>query len=374
MKTLKQIQEDVEEIEVTKDKLKNTPMPESEKIEMMEELDKYLGKLKKEKRERMFYGDWSEMCWRPKEKREYIIRILPQKVGHKGSWFQRVNKHFVWTYSPLGPEVFICNYLLFGEHCSICEFERRMQDEYGTDITKQFTFPTQQVVMNIVVRGLEGVKVWEAPKSAFKQIASIHDVDINMMRRRKLGKNVKKNVLFECDLKVNYDRKAREWERYKVGIGETRPMGTEEEKQQWLGQVLELIPEVLYKPVEDSETSALLGEVKELMERVKREAYFKTPEGQAETERGRQEEREKREKEEKEKAEAKRRNEESRNNWREMIKDGSAAEEFKKESKKDVEGWSTWDILNELFIGEKDWDELAEMLSQQLKEKAKAKK
>lgn len=342
----------------------------------------------KEKREIMFHGDWSEMCWRPKERFEYIIRIIPQKVGHKGSWFRRVNKHFVWTYSHLGPEVFICNYLLFGEHCSICEFERRMQDEYGTDITKKFTFPAQQGVMNIVVRGLEGVKVWEAPKSALKQIASIHDVDINMMRRRKLWKNVKKNALYECDLKVNYDRKARKWERYKVEIGETRPMGTEEEKQQWLGQVLELIPEVLYKPVEDSEISVLLDEVKELMERVKREAYLESPEGQAEMEAVRKEKEAVREEEKRKKVEE----EQARiewieswkkevNEWREMIHSGEAAEEIIKEKEVCIGGETyivgedeAWGYLNELLYEDEAWGELKGLLNEQVRKLKENKK
>ena len=374
METLEQIQKDIEEIKVTKNKLKNSVIPDSEKRKMIEDLDNIMEKLKEEEREGMFYGDWSHMRWRPSEG-ENIIRVLPAKVEREGSWFLRVNKHFVYTYSHMKPEVFICNFQLFNKSCALCEFERRREEKRDPSVRKFFGL-TQQGVVNIVVRGTEreAAKVWEAPGTAFKNMTSINRLPVSILHKRKMYRDIKENALYECDLKVLYKPEEKPWLRYNVDIGKIRPMGTEEEKQQWLEQALELLPEVLYKPVEDSETSALLGEVKELMERVKREAYFKTPEGQAEMERGQQEEREKQEKEEKEKAEAKRRNEESRNKWREMIKDGSAAEEFKKESKKDVEGWSTWDILNELFIGEKDWDELAEILSQQLKEKAKAKK
>ena len=246
------------------------------------------------------------MLWRPKVG-ENIIRILPPRKGHKGSWYLSVNKHFVNTYTHLRPEVLVCNKELFGEHCPICEFESRMREEFGSKITKKFVSPTQQGVMNVVVRGseLEGVKVWEAPKSAFEDVGDIFRINKNKPKARpKMERhNIKENAIYECDLKVFYEKTPEMWKRYKVEINETRPLGTEEEMQQWLGQMLDLLPEVLYKPVVGSEISALL-------ERVKQEIYWETPEYKAEMEAKRKKEEQKAEEQERQLEERKKKAEE----------------------------------------------------------------
>jgi len=95
MKTLEEIKGDIEEIEVTKNEVKNRYYSDSEKRKMMKQLDEILEKLKKEERGKMFYGDWSHMRWFPREKGEYIIHVLPKNEEHEGSWFLEVNKHFV---------------------------------------------------------------------------------------------------------------------------------------------------------------------------------------------------------------------------------------------------------------------------------------
>lgn len=365
MKTLEEIQKDIEEIDVTKNELRDSSIPEPEKREMIEDLDKILEKLKKEERERMFYGDWSTMRWYPKEEGKYIIRILPKKLNREGSWYLRVHRHYV-NLEGYRFKRYVCNKSMFDQRCAICEIARKLHKEGNFKVYARFKF-FRQYAMNIVVRGrkeAEGVKIWEAPNSVLNSIL--------------IKKDLNSRAIYDYDFIVHYDpEETRNWRRYRVNMRRKEsPIGTEEQKQLWLSQMLELTAESLYKPVDDINEPVLLDWAKTCLRTEEHLAWYYSDEGQAEMERGQQEEREKQEKEEKEKTEAKRRNEESRNKWREMIKDGLAAEEFEKESKKDVEGCSTWDILNELFIGEKDWDELRQELKEQLgrEEKAKPKK
>jgi len=275
-----------------------------------------------------------------------------------------------------------------------------MREEYGSKITRQFVSSTQQRAMNIIVRGseLEGVKVWEAPKSTLKDIADIYSINKNKPEaKQKMERhNVKEDAIFECDLKVFYEKTPELWKRYKVELDETRPLGTEKEKQEWLGQMLDLLPEVLYKQVEDSEISPLLDEVKGLMERVKQEAYFETPEYKAEMEAKRKKEEQEKEEQERQFEERKKKAEEinkkllsgempfseiweqgliwclSMKALRHVIESGELAKELNNCSEEERRDWS--DFFMEQFGGRKEWeDELREVLSLQLKELRKAK-
>jgi len=57
MRTLKEIYKDINEIKETKNELKNSSIPEPDKIKMMEDLDRIMEKLKKEGRESAIFTD-----------------------------------------------------------------------------------------------------------------------------------------------------------------------------------------------------------------------------------------------------------------------------------------------------------------------------
>ena len=346
MKTLEQIQEDIEEIEVTKNKLKNTPMPESEKIEMMEDLDKILEKLKKEKRERMFYGDWSTMRWYPREKGKYIIRILYEKLNLEGSWYLQVHRHHV-NLKGYRSNRYVCNENMFDQRCAICEIRRKLYKEGNFKVYKRFD-SFNQYAMNIVVRGrkeAEGVKIWEVPGSVLNWILMKQDWN--------------RRAIYNYDLIIHYDpEETRNLRRYRVNRRRKEsPIGTEEQKQLWLSQMLELTAESLYKPVDDINEPVLLDWAKTCVRTKEHLAWYYSGEGQAEMEAMREEKERKKVEEEQEKIERKKYFEEQR----------------KKIRKELLSGELPWSEFQEYHLGDffslKETEELGKEVEEQKKKK-----
>lgn len=188
----------------------------------------------------MLYTDLSsKMRWRPKEKDKYIIRILPAKEESKASWFLKADKHFI-DIGEQYDKVYVCNRQLFNCPCPVCVADDFLSQEEEFDIQFQLR-SGWQYVMNIVVRDreMEGVKIWEAPKTAFRGIA------------REQYRN--KTAIYEHDFIVDYNPESKPYPTYKVEmIREKSPIGSEKQISLWRGQMIELLPEHLYEPEGES--------------------------------------------------------------------------------------------------------------------------
>lgn len=353
MKTLEQIQEDIEEIEVTKDKLKNTPMPESEKIEMMEDLDKILEKLKKEKREMMFHGDWSEMCWRPKEEGKYIIRILHKKHNLEGPWYLQVHRHYV-NLKGYRSNRYVCNKNMFDQRCAICEIRRKLYKEGNFKAYKRFD-SFNQYAMNILVRGrkeAEGVKIWEAPASVLNSIFIKQDSN--------------RRAIYDYDLIIHYDpEETRNRRRYRVNTRRKESsIGTEEQKQLWLSQMLELTAESLYKPADDINEPVLLDWAKTCVRTKEHLAWYYSGEGQAEMEAVREEKEAAREEEKHKRVEEEQARIEQKKYFEELRK------KIRKELLSGELSWSEfWEYHLGDFFSSKETEELGKEVEEQKKKK-----
>ena len=329
---------------------------------------------------KMFW-DSREYLWRRKEKTKNRIRIMPMPEDSEAKWWMRVDIHVVQTIYER--QQFICNKQLFNLSCKLCNMKKRFKRQDKLKEAEKIRL-RRYSFLNIIDRDreAEGVKVWMAPISAWNRINHLYLKDYNPVEFFDTPPNKERDRepwSYGHDLSVFYYPDREPALMYYVEPphldDKSTPLGTDEQREIWASEVLPLLPENYYDPIEfkDLELKLMEERIERLVSHEEYIAYTETPEYEAEMERMREEERQKKIKDEKEKVESKKRLEESLGKWREMIKDGSAPEEFEKESKKDVEGCSTWDILNELFIGEKDWDELKQELKEQLEREEKAK-
>jgi len=180
------------------------------------------------------------------------------------------------------------------------------------------------------------------------------------------------------------------------------PLGTEEQREIWASEVLPLLPENYYDPIEfkDLELKLMEKGIEDLVSHEEYIAYTQTPEYEAEMERKREEEEQKKEEQERKAEEWKIKAEKIRKKflsgemsfselceqqltgclsikeWRQVIESGELAKEIIRREKEDYAdyGRDTWIALRTEFEGEKDWDELAKILSAKLKEEFRKKK
>ena len=268
-----------------------------------------------------------ENLWRPKEKIKNRIRIMPW--DSKGNWEMRVDIHVIDTrYQRY--QRYICNRQLFNVSCKLCNMKKRLkrQDkpkEAEKIVLRRYTF------LNIIdrEREAEGVKVWMAPISAWSRI-SFHlfneDSDVSFFDTPPNEERGWKCWSYGQDLNVIYDPEEEPIRMYSVQplFFESTPLGTEEQREIWASQVLPLLPENYYDPVElkDKELKLLEKGIAELVSHEEFMAYIRTPEHEAELERRREEEKRKRVEEEQAKIERKKYFEEISEKMKEDIKTG----------------------------------------------------
>jgi len=192
-------------------------------------------------------------------------------------------------------------------------------------VLRRYTF------LNIIdrEREAEGVKVWMAPISAWSRI-SFHlfneDSDVSFFDTPPNEERGWKCWSYGQDLNVIYDPEEEPIRMYSVQplFFESTPLGTEEQREIWASQVLPLLPENYYDPVElkDKELKLLEKGIAELVSHEEFMAYIRTPEHEAELERRREEEKRKRVEEEQAKIERKKYFEEISEKMKEDIKTG----------------------------------------------------
>jgi len=301
---------------------------------------------------------------------------MPKPEDSEAKWWMRVDIHVVQTIYER--QQFICNKQFFNLSCKLCNMKKRFKRQDKLKEAEKIRL-RRYSFLNIIDRDreAEGVKVWMAPISAWNRIHRLYFKDYNPVeffdtppskeRRREPWS-------YGHDLSVFYYPDQEPALMYYVEPphldDKSTPLGTDEQREIWASEVLPLLPENYYDPIEfkDLELKLMEERIERLVSHEEYIAYTETPEYEAEMERNREEERQKKIKDEKEKVESKKRREESLKKWREKIRSGEAAQEIIEDRKKSYGGYAEWDFLKDLFYDEKDWDELEKILSAQLKE------
>jgi len=182
--------------------------------------------------------------------------------------------------------------------------------EAGKIVLRRYGF------LNIIdrAREAEGVKVWMAPISACNQIKYFYFREDNHIEYFDTPPDEKRNQdrwRYGHDSNVFYDPEEEPLHMYYVEPNrfgdKPTPLGTEEQREIWASQVLPLLPENYYDPVElkDKELKLLEKGIAELVSHEEFMAYIQTPEHEAKLERRREEEKRKKVEEEARKKEIK---------------------------------------------------------------------
>lgn len=228
--------------------------------------------------------------WRPEKKIKNRIRIMPEPEGAKAKWWMRVDIHVVHTIYER--QQFICNKQLFDLSCKLCNMKKRLkrQDklkEAEEIVLRRYSF------LNIIgrEREAEGVKVWMAPISAWNWISRHYFKEENPVEYFDTPPNEERGReywRYGHDLNVFYRPNQEPFLMYYVEPphfdDEPTPLGTEEQREIWASEVLPLLPENYYDPIElkDEELKLLEEGIVKLVSWEEFRAYMQTPEYEAE--------------------------------------------------------------------------------------------
>jgi len=222
-----------------------------------------------------------ENLWRPVAG-ENRIRIAPSVTGSgTTAWWMRVDIHHIP--SAIRSKKLVCNAQPFKKPCSLCEMKRKFKTEGEVEEAESIGL-WKYTFLNIIDRANEDgrIKVWMAPISAWWQIARavFRDGDVSLIM------DSPRDGTYGCDLLVYYDPDEKQYgRRYKVSIlrSEPKQIGTTEQVEKWIKQLLPLKPENFYTVVDELETqfveSSIRAWVKRRQEFEKREPLFRVIHG-----------------------------------------------------------------------------------------------
>lgn len=198
----------------------------------------------------------SEKMWKPAEKIENKIRIMPARGGSDASYHMKIGKHFIEHADR--KEGFICMRETYGKDCPACEAYFRIRDEVKDKAAAKMYYPKLYGVFNILNRLEENpqVKLYEAPRTmVWKKIIFINKGSIKVIDEfDEEGKYVNEGR----DIIILFAPKADVHSMYVVYPGDKTPLGTKKEIEAWHGDIIDLIPEqiALYAPI-DYETAQI---------------------------------------------------------------------------------------------------------------------
>lgn len=304
--------------------------------------------------------------WRPEKKIKNRIRIMPGPEDSKGNWVMRVDIHVIDTrYQRY--QRYICNRQLFNVSCKLCNMKKRLKRQDKPKEAEKIAL-RRYGFLNIIdrAREAEGVKVWMAPISAWNRIRYFHFREDNRIEYFDTPPDEKRNQgrwRYGHDSNVFYDPEEEPLHMYYVEPNrfgdKPTPLGTEEQREIWASQVLPLLPENYYDPLEfkDKELKLLEKRIAELVSHEEFMAYIQTPEYKAELER-------KREKEERKKVEEE----------QAKIEQKKYFEELRKKIRKELlSGELSWSEFHEYHLGDffssKETEELGKEVEEQKEKK-----
>lgn len=206
----------------------------------------------------------SEKMWKPAQKIENKIRILPARGGSDASYHMKIGKHFVEHSDRT--EGFICMRETYGKDCPACEAYFKIRKETTDKNLSKPYYPKLYGVFNILDRLEENptVKLYEAPRTmVWKKIIFINKGSIKVIDEfDEDGKYIQEGR----DVIILFAPKAEIHNMYVVYPGDKTPLGTEKEIEAWHADIIDLIPEqiALYAPI-DYETAKIksFGSVEE---------------------------------------------------------------------------------------------------------------
>jgi len=198
--------------------------------------------------------DWKTKYWRPKEGVECIIRILPAKKGSGAKYHLRAGKHFIKHFSDEKTEAFVCNKETYGETCCACDHYEKLISDGKTEEARRYK-PRRVGVFNVIDRSNEaaGVKLYEGP------VRAVWGVIVGLVA----SKGRMSNLFDEYaaggelvrpgrDIVIQYDPRKLPSFMYKVFPLDQSPLGTPEQIQAWLADMVELKAEVLFPPTDEN--------------------------------------------------------------------------------------------------------------------------
>jgi len=257
--------------------------------------------------------DSTGYLWKPKKKSACRIRIMPWPENSEAKWWMRVDLHVVETrylrYQRFYRryQQFICNKQLFNLSCKLCNMKKRLKRQGNLKETEKIRL-RRYSFLNIIDRDREheGVKIWMAPISAWNKIRHHHHNEYHPVNYFDTPPDEERGWdqwSYGWDLKVFFNPEEEPRYMYTVDSPlldyEPTPLGTEEQKKRWAAEMLPLLPENFYDPIElkGKELKLLEENIAELVSREEFVAYIRSPEYEARMERIR-EEKEKRKAEE----------------------------------------------------------------------------
>jgi hypothetical protein len=201
--------------------------------------------------------DWKEKFWRPAPG-ENLIRILPAKDNAPAgvTYHLKVTKHF-FNFGPKSWEVFVCNQEMYNLPCPVCERRIELFKSKDKELIEQAKElrSSSSGIFNIVDRSdpKGPTKLYEAPYSVwFKliQLASgggrFSDLILS------IGPN---GEILGRDIALIYHPSASPQYKYEIIPDQLSPLGSEEDVERWMGEIIDLTPETFWKPIDYDEAT-----------------------------------------------------------------------------------------------------------------------
>jgi len=237
---------------------------------------------------------WKDIFWTPKEGDENLIRILPARAGSGATYHLTAGKHFI-KHGPEDWELLVCMKETYGKRCLCCEkfFELWKAGEKKA----ASRYRVRRVgVFNIIDRSVENpsVKLYEAPRTAvwaeivglvagrgrMSDIFDEFDEEGNIVKPGR-------------DILIIYKPKAEPSAMYSVYPTDPTPLGTKEEIEKWHSQIIDLLPEEIYPPIEEDVARIKLFGTKAEREELRTKTISKNSGERKETEAEKEKEEEK---------------------------------------------------------------------------------